>query len=216
MTPIDRSIVNMLKWGYSNGPKTCDCGTRQTMEHLLACFMMETACSTQDLTMANAVAIDCTRHWEGTIWHRRATDGSTRMMLMSWLSDHLLSPAPWRTLCISRCLPDQLSVVDVFANSIKRHLHKHPKSRLHYQWEIGRTWCGSPSVLANYVYTEGSEIINICTLAALMLHACTCWLHLYFGCPDAARLHMLATFVLWLPWCCTPAHVGYICYDDDG
>ena len=38
------------------------------MQHPLACPMMNTACSTQDLTTANGIAIGCARHREGTIW----------------------------------------------------------------------------------------------------------------------------------------------------
>ncbi|MEG7525403.1 MAG: hypothetical protein M3H12_20350, partial [Chromatiales bacterium] len=30
---VGRSRANMLKWGYSNDPDNCDCGTRQTMQH---------------------------------------------------------------------------------------------------------------------------------------------------------------------------------------
>ena len=37
------------------------------MQHLLVCPMMNTACSTQDLTTANGIATGCARHWEGTI-----------------------------------------------------------------------------------------------------------------------------------------------------
>ena len=66
-TQVGRSRVNMLKWGFSNEEETCDCGIRQTMQHLLVCPMMDTACSPQDLTTANDIAIDCARHWEGTI-----------------------------------------------------------------------------------------------------------------------------------------------------
>ena len=51
----------------SNETETCDCGIRQTMQHLLVCPMMNTACSPQDLTTANDIAIGCARHWEGTI-----------------------------------------------------------------------------------------------------------------------------------------------------
>ena len=40
---------------------------RQTMQHLLVCPMMDTACSPQDLTTANDIAIGCARHWEDTI-----------------------------------------------------------------------------------------------------------------------------------------------------
>ena len=34
---VGRSRVNMLKWGFSNEQETCDCGIRQTMQHLLVC-----------------------------------------------------------------------------------------------------------------------------------------------------------------------------------
>ena len=66
-THVGRSRVNMLKWGFSNEQETCDCGIRQTMQHLLVCPMMDTACSPQDLTTANGIAIGCAKHWEGTI-----------------------------------------------------------------------------------------------------------------------------------------------------
>ena len=66
-TQVGRSRVNMSKWGYSNETETCDCSIRQTMQHLLVCPMMNTACSSQDLTTANGIAIGCARHWEGTI-----------------------------------------------------------------------------------------------------------------------------------------------------
>ena len=59
--------LTVLLWGYSNETETCDCGIRQTMQHLLVCPMMNTACSPQDLTTANDIAIGCARHWEGTI-----------------------------------------------------------------------------------------------------------------------------------------------------
>ena len=67
-TQVGRSRVNMLKWGFSNEQETCDCGIRPTMQHLLVCPMMDTACSPQDLAMANGIAIGCAKHWEGTIW----------------------------------------------------------------------------------------------------------------------------------------------------
>ena len=43
-TQVGRSRVNMLKWGFDNEQKTCDCGIRQTMQHRLVCPMMDTAC----------------------------------------------------------------------------------------------------------------------------------------------------------------------------
>ena len=66
-TQVGRSRVNMLKWRFSTEQETCDCGIRQTMQHLLVCPMMDTACSPQDLTTANDIAIGCARHWESTI-----------------------------------------------------------------------------------------------------------------------------------------------------
>ena len=66
-THVGRSRVNMLKWGFSNEQETCVCDIRQTMQHLLVCPMMDTACSHQDLTTANDIAIGCARHWEDTI-----------------------------------------------------------------------------------------------------------------------------------------------------
>ena len=47
-TQVGRSRVNMSKWGYSNETETCDCGIRQTMQHLLVCPMINTACSTHN------------------------------------------------------------------------------------------------------------------------------------------------------------------------
>ena len=67
-TQVGRSRVNMLKWGFFNEQETCDCGIRQTMQHLPVCPMMDTACSPQNLTTAvNDTAIGCAQHWEGTI-----------------------------------------------------------------------------------------------------------------------------------------------------
>ena len=66
-TQVGRSRVNMLEWGFSNEQETCDCGIRQTMQYLLVCPVMDTACSPHDLTMAIGIAIGCARHWEGTV-----------------------------------------------------------------------------------------------------------------------------------------------------
>ena len=65
-TQVGRSRVNMLKWGFSSEVETCDCGIRQTMQHLLVCPMMNTACSTQ---------------FDG----RASSDGRARMMMMMML-----------------------------------------------------------------------------------------------------------------------------------
>ena len=49
-TQVGQSRVNMLKWGFFNEQKTCDCGTRQTMQHRLVCPMMVTACMLSPMT----------------------------------------------------------------------------------------------------------------------------------------------------------------------
>ena len=91
-TQVGRSRVNMLKWGFSNEQETCACDIRQTMQHLLVCPMMDTACSPQYLTTANDIAIDCARHWEGTTcrtydsqWHGNDfSTGWSRPNFSSW------------------------------------------------------------------------------------------------------------------------------------
>ena len=65
--PVKSEHVKLGIHIYSNETETCDCGIRQTMPHLLVCPMINTACSTQNLSMANGIVIGCARHWEGTI-----------------------------------------------------------------------------------------------------------------------------------------------------
>ena len=43
------------------------CGLWHQPEHATSTGLMNTACSTQYLTTANGIAIDCARHWEDTI-----------------------------------------------------------------------------------------------------------------------------------------------------
>jgi len=54
----------MLNWRYSNDCDNCDCGDRQTMQHILICELMENAF---DLTEANFVAMKCAKHGEQII-----------------------------------------------------------------------------------------------------------------------------------------------------
>ena len=80
---VGRSRVNMLKWGFSNEQETCDCGIRQTMQHLLVCPMMDTACSSktwQRLTASPSAvpSIGIARFDEHT-----TPGGRTRIMMMS-------------------------------------------------------------------------------------------------------------------------------------
>ena len=84
-TQVGRSRVNKLKWGYSNEPETCACDIRQTMQHILVCHMMNTACSTQDLTTVNGIAIGCARNWVSTILTDLGLHGGrTRMMMIAF------------------------------------------------------------------------------------------------------------------------------------
>ena len=81
-TQVGRSRVNMLKWGFSSEQGTCDCGIRQTMQHLLVCPMMNTACSTHELTtlMASPSAVPGIGRvrFDG----HATRGGMTRMMMM--------------------------------------------------------------------------------------------------------------------------------------
>ena len=116
-TQVGRSRVNMLKWGFSTEPETCDCGIRQTMQHLLVCPMMDTACSPQDLTTANDIAIGCARHWEGTIWltydswwkDKNDDDFSTHKYHHQNVSQHLCE------VDVSDYSPPSIPVVFLFA-----------------------------------------------------------------------------------------------------
>ena len=52
------------KWGYTDNDNTyCDCGTAQTMQHLLQCPNLEVQCSQQDLMAANEKALGCAKSW---------------------------------------------------------------------------------------------------------------------------------------------------------
>ena len=67
-TQVGRSIVNMLKWGFSNEQETCDCGIRQTMQHILVCPMMDTVCSPQRLMAIGIDLKDIRLQLEGQEW----------------------------------------------------------------------------------------------------------------------------------------------------
>ena len=105
---VGRSRVNMLKWGFSNEQETCDCGIRQTMQHLLDFPMMDTACSPQDLATANGTAIGCAKHWEGTIWRTYDSGGRTRMMMIASLLCALLKFRSWWPLLSIEWIVDWL------------------------------------------------------------------------------------------------------------
>ena len=107
-TQVGRSRVNMSKWGYSNETETCDCGIRQTMQHLLVCPMMNTACSPQDLTTANDIAIGCTCQALGGHNLMDTTPGGrTRIMMVQYFfgvhSHHASSTFSLLNLPLSLC-----------------------------------------------------------------------------------------------------------------
>ena len=101
---VGRSRVNMLKWGFSNEQETCDCGIRQTMQHLLVCPMMDTACSPQDLATANGIAIGCAKHWEGTIWRtydswwKDKNDDDMTYKISWYLAGDVIPRNKWRAI----------------------------------------------------------------------------------------------------------------------
>ena len=63
-TGMGRCKVNMKKWGYTDDDNiNCDCGTSQTMQHLLQCPNLEEQCSQEDLVAANETALRCAKSW---------------------------------------------------------------------------------------------------------------------------------------------------------
>ena len=120
------------KWGYSNETETCDCGIRQTMQHLLVCPMMNTACSTHDVATANGIAIGCVRHWAGMIWlkcdwwkDKNDDDSSpfhvqrapnSRLPFRRCLYPGLFSPKPFPIFpLVDACLDNTFPFLDITA-----------------------------------------------------------------------------------------------------
>lgn len=54
---------NMIKWGYHEGPDTCECGKRQSDEHLIKCALATPGCTINDLVIANVNAISIATYW---------------------------------------------------------------------------------------------------------------------------------------------------------
>lgn len=65
-TGVGRCKLNMLKWKLSEDDK-CECGSIQTMQHLLVCPKLPTKCNSQDLLEANNQAVEVARYWQETI-----------------------------------------------------------------------------------------------------------------------------------------------------
>ncbi|VVC38064.1 Hypothetical protein CINCED_3A009090 [Cinara cedri] len=63
-TGVARTRSNMVKWDFNNKEDDkCECGERQTDEHLLNCTMNPTQCTKNDLAQVNKNAIDTATHW---------------------------------------------------------------------------------------------------------------------------------------------------------
>ncbi|KAF0733297.1 pleckstriny domain-containing family F member 1 [Aphis craccivora] len=60
---VARTKSNMVKWRLKNEDGKCDCGERQTDEHLLICTKNPIICTKDDLIQANQNAIDLVTHW---------------------------------------------------------------------------------------------------------------------------------------------------------
>ena len=54
--------TNMVKWNYTTGPDTCDCGEQQTMQYLLVCSYRPSPVTEDNLAQANytALSAQCT------------------------------------------------------------------------------------------------------------------------------------------------------------
>ena len=80
----------MSKWGFSNEADTCDCGIRQTMQHLLVCPMMNTAGSTQDLQRITASPSAVPGIGRARFDGRASSDGRTIMMMSCQCGDYII------------------------------------------------------------------------------------------------------------------------------
>ena len=65
---VGRCRTNLTKWGYSeNDDTSCLCGEEQTMQHLLVCELLPEPCTQEDLAALTPCAMQCIKHWIGTI-----------------------------------------------------------------------------------------------------------------------------------------------------
>uniref|UniRef100_A0A2S2Q8Z5 RNA-directed DNA polymerase from mobile element jockey n=1 Tax=Sipha flava TaxID=143950 RepID=A0A2S2Q8Z5_9HEMI len=60
---VARTKANMIKWKFNGEDDSCDCGERQTDEHLLLCTMIPTQCTREDLILTNTNAIEVAAYW---------------------------------------------------------------------------------------------------------------------------------------------------------
>lgn len=60
---VARTKANTIKWGFNGEDETCDCGERQTDEHLLSCTMSPAQCTKEDLISTNTNALKVTTYW---------------------------------------------------------------------------------------------------------------------------------------------------------
>jgi len=60
-----RCRASMVAWGFADDDR-CDCGQRQTMDHLLNCELAPT-CTTDDLWALTDAGMATVRHWAGQV-----------------------------------------------------------------------------------------------------------------------------------------------------
>jgi len=52
-----------VKWGYQEGPDTCEYGERQSDEHQIKCALAPPGCTTDNLAIANENALSIATYW---------------------------------------------------------------------------------------------------------------------------------------------------------
>ena len=90
-TQVGRSRVNMLKWGFSKEQDTCDCGIRQTMQHILVCPMMDTACSPKTWQRLTASPSAVPSIGRARFDEHTTPGGRTIMMMSDATNEHIIS-----------------------------------------------------------------------------------------------------------------------------
>ena len=66
---VGRARANMVTWGFleREDPALCECGARQTMDHLRCCPSCPASCSMDDLFVGGVGAVEVARHWANTV-----------------------------------------------------------------------------------------------------------------------------------------------------
>jgi hypothetical protein len=66
---VGRCRANLVRWGMlPSGEENCDCGEKQTMDHVLSCPLLDSGpVAMRDLIIANDKAIQAASHWTGIL-----------------------------------------------------------------------------------------------------------------------------------------------------